>query len=154
MIVALQCLNTTNFSEIFSSHDKPSREKHFFFLGKFDFTPWSLFIMAIPMTPKTFDIQLVYRLQFVTIWMVIVTTVFFPFKVSNMILIWFVIYIFVISFPFSMTKTYWISCSLLSLFLVVMLDDFLFMNQQRTLQFINWRSIKIFRFLYKTNKKN
>lgn len=126
----------------------------FFFLGKFDFTPWSLFIMAIPMTPKTFDIRLVYRLQFVTIWMVIVTTVFFPFKVSNMILIWFVIYIFVISFPFSMTKTYWISCSLLSLFLVVMLDDFLFMNQQRTLQFINWRSIKIFRFLYKTNKKN
>lgn len=126
----------------------------FFFFAKFDFTPWSLFIMVIPMTPKTFDIQLVYKLQFVTIWMVIVTTFFFPFRVSNMILIWFVIYIFVISSPFSMTKTFWISCSLLSLFLVVLLDEFLFMNQQRTLQFINWRSIKIFRFLYRTNKKN
>ena len=134
-----------------TSHQE--RNIFFFFLGKFDFTPWSLFMMAIPMTPKTFDIRLVYRLQFVTIWMVIVTTFFFPFRVSNMILIWFVIYIFVISSPFSMTKTFWISCSLLSLFLVVLLDEFLFMNQQRTLQFINWRSIKIFRFLYRTNKK-
>ena len=119
-------------------------------------------IMVILVAPIAFNIWFVCWLGFVTNWMTTSSTSSFPLRIMRLKIFRFLVLVSIIlvfftsissSISFIWCRRVVFNCSLQCLLIFLFLINFLLMNQQRIMQFINWEFINILIFFYRTNNK-